>query len=58
MLIMNDVTLRLVVATIIGFMLIAASIMGNPGSILGSLIDASHMADGPQGQGGGAVGTF
>jgi hypothetical protein len=55
---MNDVTLRLVVATIIGFMLIAASIMGNPGSILGSLIDASHMADGPPVGGGGAVGTF
>jgi hypothetical protein len=55
---MNDVTLRLVVAVIIGFMLIAASIMGNPGSILGSLIDAGSMQGGPPGYGGQAVGTF
>jgi hypothetical protein len=55
---MGDTTLRLVVATIIGFMLIAASITGNPGSILGSLIDADHMAEGPPGYGGGAVGDF
>lgn len=55
---MGDTTLRLVVATIIGLMLIVASILGNPGSILGSLIDADHMADGPPIGGGGSVGTF
>jgi hypothetical protein len=55
---MNDVTLRLVVAVLIGFMLIAASIMGNPGSILASLIDAEDMQLGPIGYGGQAVGPF
>lgn len=50
---MGDVTLRLVVASFVGVALIAASIMGNLGSILGSLIDADHMVQGPPGYGGG-----
>ncbi len=55
---MSDVTLRLVVASIVGIALIAASIMGNLGSILGSLIDTDHMIQGPPGySGGGSVGS-
>ena len=40
---MNDATLRLVVATIFGIMLVAAGLVGRPGSILGALIDPAHM---------------
>lgn len=54
---MGDVTLRLVVASFVGVALIAASIMGNLGSILGSLIDADHMVQGPPGYGGGDAST-
>ena len=41
---MQDETLRLVVATILGIMLLAAGLVGRPGSIFGALIDADHMA--------------
>lgn len=52
---MYDVTLRLIVATIFGIMLIAAGLVGRPGSIFGSLIDAPHME---LSYGGGASGDF
>ena len=52
---MQDETLRLVVATILGIMLLAAGLVGRPGSIFGALIDARNMELTP---GSGAVGGF
>ena len=52
---MNDATLRLVIAVILGIMLVAAGLVGRPGSILGALIDADHME---LSSGGGSSGGF
>ncbi len=52
---MTDSAIHMLISVIIGIACIAIAIQGNPGSMLGSLIDAQAME---LTSGGGAVGSF
>ncbi len=49
----NAAGIRTVFAVMLGLMLIVAGVRGNPGSILGAIINASNMQAVPSQTGGG-----